>query len=64
VPAVFVALEICGSGLAAEIAIDALIVHVEFSVRVLAVFICWVCHLNELLKTENWGSAARLQSFF
>jgi hypothetical protein len=64
VPAIVIALEICRSCLPAEIAIDALIVHVEFSARVLAVFVCWVGHLGKLLNVEGWVSFTRFAIVF
>jgi hypothetical protein len=64
VSSVVVAFKIGRSRLAAEIAIDALVVDVKFAIRVLAVFVCWVCHLDQLLKFKIWGSLTRKQSFF
>jgi hypothetical protein len=53
-PAVVVALEVCGRSFAAEIAIDALIIDVEFPVDVLRVFVCCVGHIFPL-KIEFEG---------
>ena len=43
--AVVVALEIGGRGLATEIAIDALIIDVKFSLDVFRIFVCSVGHI-------------------
>jgi hypothetical protein len=42
--AVVVAFEICGGGFTAQIAVDALIVHVIGTCHVLGVFVCCVSH--------------------
>ncbi len=42
--AVVVALEICGRRLATEIAIDALVIDVEFSSYVFGIFVCRISH--------------------
>jgi hypothetical protein len=44
VAAVLIALEIIRGGLAAQIAIDALIIYVVFARHVFRIFICDVCH--------------------
>lgn len=46
VTAIVIALEICRSGLAAQIAVDALVIHEKFSLNVVAVFVCCVCHID------------------
>jgi hypothetical protein len=44
VTSVVVAFEIVGSGFAAEIAVNALIVHVKFAACVFGIFVCYVSH--------------------
>jgi len=44
VTAIIVALEVGRGGLAAEIAIDALIIDVEFSLYVFGIFVCDISH--------------------
>lgn len=46
VAAVVIAFEICRRGLAAQIAVYALIIHEKFSLNVVAVFVCYVCHID------------------
>ena len=50
IAAVVVALEIIRSGLATEVAINALVVHVIFALDIFGVFICNVSHK---VSTEN-----------
>jgi hypothetical protein len=42
--AVLVAREVCGRSFAAEIAVDALVINVEFARHVFWVFVCFVSH--------------------
>ena len=44
VSAVIVALEVRGGGFAAQVAIDALVIDIEFARDIVAVFVCCVCH--------------------
>ncbi len=44
VSAIVVTFEVCRCGFAAQIAVDALIIHVKFTPYVVAVFVCYVCH--------------------
>ena len=44
VSAVVVALEVRGGGFAAQVAIDALVIDIEFARDIVAVFVCCVCH--------------------
>jgi hypothetical protein len=44
VTAIVIALEVCRSGLAAQITVNALVIHENFSLNVVAVFVCCVCH--------------------
>src|SRR4051812_21478313 len=53
IAAVIVAFEIIRSRFAAEIAINALIVHVIFSSGVFGVFICRVCHKKRVPNMER-----------
>ena len=46
VTTIVIALEIRRSGFAAQIAVDALVIHEKFSLNVVAVFVCYVCHIN------------------
>ena len=46
VTAIVIALEIRRSGFAAQIAVDALVIHEKFSLNVVAVFVCYVCHID------------------
>jgi hypothetical protein len=46
VSAIVIALEIRRSGLAAQVAINALVIHEKFSLNVVAVFVCYVCHID------------------
>jgi hypothetical protein len=46
IAAVVVAFEIIRRGLAAQIAINALVVHVVFARDIFGIFICNVCHTN------------------
>jgi hypothetical protein len=46
VAAIVVALEIRRSGLAAQIAVDALVIHEKLTLYVVAVFVCYVCHIG------------------
>ena len=46
VPAVVVALEVCGGRLAAEVAIDALVIDEELPCHIVAVFVCCVSHIG------------------
>jgi hypothetical protein len=46
IAAVVVALEIIRGGFAAQVAVNALVVHVVFARNVFGVFICCVCHKN------------------
>jgi hypothetical protein len=41
---VIIPLEVCGRGFAAQIAVDALIIDVEFARYVLGVFVCGIGH--------------------
>jgi hypothetical protein len=41
---VIIPLEVCGRGFAAQIAVDALIIDVEFARYVLGVFVCGISH--------------------
>jgi hypothetical protein len=51
VTSVFIPLEVVGCGLAAQIAIDALIINVKLAGNVFWVFVCCVCH--KFLKNMN-----------
>jgi phage-related holin len=44
VTAIIIAFEVGWCRLAAQVAIDALIVHIELARYVVAVFVCYVCH--------------------
>ena len=46
VTAIVIALEIRRSGFATQIAVDALVIHEKFSLNVVAVFVCYVCHID------------------
>jgi len=45
VTAIFIAFEIIGSGLPAEIAINALIINVIFAGHIFRVSVCYICHI-------------------
>jgi len=64
VTTIVIALEVGGRGLAAQIAINALIVHVKFATDVLGILVCYICHRDFLLDAGNYGPTAGLQSFF
>jgi hypothetical protein len=65
VPAIIVALEVRGGGFAAQVAIDALIIDVEFSCDVVAVFVRCVCHKSFCESdSENQRPPFGLQLFF
>jgi hypothetical protein len=51
VPAIVVAFEVCRCGFAAQIAVDALVIYEKFSLKVVAVFVCCVCHIDLV----DWG---------
>jgi hypothetical protein len=69
VPAIVIAGEIARSGFAAEIAVDALVIDVEFACDVLGIFVCDVSHnlmMNWTQKSggRNYGRRPVLQWFF
>src|SRR5882757_3659088 len=51
-PAIIIATEVRGRGLAAKITVDALVIDVEHSLYILGVFICGVGHFSKLVKTS------------
>jgi hypothetical protein len=53
VPAVIVPFKIGGGGLAAQIAVDALIIDVEFAWYVFGVFVRCVGHISQKVKVER-----------
>jgi hypothetical protein len=48
--AIVVAGEIGRSGFSAQIAIDALIIHIEFAAHIVGVFVVYVCHNLKILQ--------------
>lgn len=50
VTTIVITLEICRSSLATQIAVDALVIHENFPLNVVAVFVCCVCHNILILR--------------
>jgi hypothetical protein len=63
VPAIVVAFEICWSCLAAQVAVNALVVHEKLSIHVVAVFVCCVCHID-LISAAKSLHARRIATVF
>jgi hypothetical protein len=73
ISAVLIAFEIIGRGFAAQVAVNALVVHVVFSRHVFGVFVCYISHkkINLNLDYGIYGAdgkpdlkATRIKDFF
>ena len=63
IAAVLVAPEIVRSRLAAQVAVNALVVHVEFAGDILGVFVCSVSHsFNKKVRGIRWPDGGALAS--
>lgn len=59
VTTVLVPPEIVRSGLAAQVAVDALVIDVEFARDVLRIFICYISHMNKKVMVKNMETGLR-----